>query len=340
MRGALYLSSEDVAGLATTTDFVDAVRRAYRERGDGAPTHPRVTLRRDEPAGLLNSYTAILPDTGVAGGYVYTAGFADGEARLTTPLFDAETGAVLAIVDGAYLNTYKTGAAGAVAVDALARPDATTVAVVGSGAQARGQLRAVATVREFEAARVFSPTPAHREQFADEMTDVTGLPVEACDSAAAAVDGADVVVTATNASEPVVASDDLADGAHVNAIGQYDPEKRELDAETIRRATYVPDLRERVFQDAGAFLQAREAGVVDDDHIHAELGAVVAGHAPGRTSPDKLTVFDSGGTALETLAAAALCYRKAEAAGRGRRIEFADASEVYEGKHGDTSEEL
>jgi alanine dehydrogenase len=338
MIGAQYLSSDDVSDLATQAEFVDAVREAYRERGEGAPTHPRMTLQTDEPAGMLNSYMAILPDTGVMGGYMYSAGFSDSDARFVTPVFDLDTGRPLAVVDGAYMNTYKTGAAGAVGIDELAREDAETVAVIGSGAQARGQLRAATTVRDIEEVRVFSPTAAHRKAFAEETSMSFGVDVQSVPDSTAAVEGADVVITATNAGKPVVDSGDLADGTHINAIGQYDPEKRELDAETVRRAVYVPDLRERAFQDAGAFLQAREEGVIDDSHIHAELGDIVAGTVLGRT--DQLTVFDSGGTALETLAAAALLFRKAREADRGKQIKFASASEVYTGKRGDTSEEL
>ncbi len=340
MIGAWYLSSEDVAGLADQAAFVDAVREAYRERGEGAPTKPRVTLESDEPAGVLNSYLAILPDTGVMGGYVYSAGFGDADARFVTPVFDAASGKPLAVVDGASMNTYKTGAVGAVGIDALAREDARTLAMLGSGAQARGQLRGAAAVRDLRDVRVYSPTRAHREAFAGDMDAQIDADVRAVDSTAAALTGADVVVTATNASRPVFEAELLEDGMHVNAIGQYDPEKREVDAETVRRSVYVPDLRERAFQDAGAFLLAREAGVVGEGHVHAELGEVVAGKAPGRTSAEQVTLFDSGGTALETLGSAALLFRRARERGLGSRIEFASASDTYEGKRGSTAEEL
>jgi len=340
MIGARFLSSNDLRELASDADFVNAVRTAYREHGEGAPTHPRITLKTDDPVGMLNSYMAILPETGVMGGYMYTAGFADADARFVTPIFDAETGRPLAVVDGAYVNTYKTGAAGAVGVDVLAREDASTIGIIGSGAQARGQLRAVVTVRDVHEVRVFSPTASHRETFAAEMSDSLNIDVRPVPDSTTAVSGSDVVITATNASEPVVDADDVDPGTHINAIGQYDPEKRELDAETIRRALYVPDLRARALQDAGSFLQARDAGVIDVDHIHAELGAVVAGNAPSRTDDEQVTIFDSGGTALETLSSAALLYRRAVNAGRGTEIALASASDVYAGKQGDTSDEL
>jgi alanine dehydrogenase len=124
----------------------------------------------------------------------------------------------------------------------------------------------------------------------------------------------------------------LPDGAHVTALGQYDAGKRELDHATIRRAKYVPDLRDRVTNDAGSFLHAVEAGVVDEDDVHAELGEVVAGVAPGRQSNDEITLFDSGGTGIETVAAANLLYERARERGLGEEISFAPASEALTGR--------
>jgi alanine dehydrogenase len=324
-----FLTSEQVSGLASPTDYVDAVREGYRQRGEGAPAEPRQRLDPEDPPGLLTSYLAVLPDTGAMGGYVYAAGFADRDTHFLAPVFDAESGRPVAVLDGASMNPHKTGAAGAVGVDALARRNASVAAVIGSGAQARGQLRAAATVREFDAVRVYSPTPDHRRSFAAAFDDRLSADVRAVEDAATAVDGADVVITATTATEPVFDGDDLAAGAHVTAVGQYHPDRRELDHRTIERATYVPDLRERAFQDAGSFLSALEAGVIDEEHIHAELGAVVAGHAPGRTAADELTVFDSGGTAIETVAAASLLADRAAERDVGSTIEFFPASEAF-----------
>ena len=332
MTETLYCSSDELSDLATPADYVTAVREGYRQVGAGAPAEPRTKLTSADPPGMLTSYVAVLPETGGMGGYTYAAGFGERDAWFLTPLFDAETGEPLAILDGAAMNPYKTGAAGAVAVDELAREDADTVAVIGSGPQARGQLATAATVREFETGRVFSPTRENREAYAEEMSDRTGIDLEAVESAAAAVAGADVVITATAASEPVVDADDLEPGTHVTAMGQYDPEKRELDHETIRRATYVPDLRARATSDAGSFLSALEAGVVDEDHVHADLGEVVASETLGRTSDSELTVFDSGGTGIETVAAATMLYERAVAEGRGTTLEVSPASEALTGR--------
>jgi alanine dehydrogenase len=327
---ALFLTSDEIAALADPADYVDPVRDGYRERGNGAPAEPRTALFSDAPAGMLTGYLAILPATGAMGGYTYAAGFEGGDAHFALPIFDAQTGNPLALLDGASMNPYKTGATGAVGVDALARADASDLAVIGSGAQARGQLLAAATVREFDRVEVYSPTQDHRQSFAAAMNKRLDATVAAVASSGAAVDGADVVITATNAAEPVFDGDMLDPGTHVTAMGQYHPEKRELDAATIERATYVPDLRARVTRDAGSFLHAMEAGVVDEDDIHAELGEVLVGDAPGRASPEDITVFDSGGTAIETVAAGKMLYDRAVEAGVGEEISFAPASEAMD----------
>ena len=332
MTETLFLTSEEVDGLATPAEYVDVVREGYRQRGEGAPARPRTRLFGEEPPGMLTGYTAILPETGVMGGYMYSAGFGARDAWFLTPIFDAETGEPLALLDGASMNPFKTGAAGAVAADALAREDATELAVLGTGAQARGQVHATATVRAFEVVRVYSPTREHREAFAAEFDEKLDATVRAVDSSAAAVENADIVVTATTASEPVFDGDLLAPGTHVTAMGQYHPEKREIDTETVARAKYVPDLRDRIDEDAGAFLLAKEEGVVDEDHVYAELGDVVAGTVPGRQSDDEITVFDSGGTAIETVAAAHMLFRRARGRGLGRSVDLAPASEALTGR--------
>jgi alanine dehydrogenase len=332
MTDALYLSGDELEGLATVPELIDAVREGYRQRGEGAPAKPRTTLTSDDPGGMLTGYLAVLPETGAMGGYTYSAGFGASDAWFLTPIFDAESGEPLAVLDGAWMNPLKTGAAGAVGLDALAREDATDLAVIGSGTQARGQLRAAAAVREFETVRVYSPTGEHRESFAADFDERLAAAVTPVGTSAAAIRGADAVITATRASEPVFDAGDLDPGTHVTAMGQYHPEKRELDAGTIARATYVPDLRERAFQDAGSFLAALDAGRIDENHVHAELGEVIAGEAPGRTSPEEITVFDSGGTAIETVAAAHLLYERAVEEGLGTGIEIDPASEGMPGR--------
>ncbi|MDX1747123.1 MAG: ornithine cyclodeaminase family protein [Halobacteriales archaeon] len=332
MTDALFLTSEDVIGLATPAEYVAAVTDAYRQVGEGAPAEPRTTLGSEDPPGKFTGYMAILPETGGMGGYMYSAGFGRKDAWFVAPLFDAETGEPLALIDGTAINPFKTGAVGATGVDALAREDSQTLAIIGSGSQAAGQLQAAVTVRDFESVRVYSPTRENREAFAAEFDRTLEPTIQAVDSASDAVRGADVVITATRAAEPVFDGEDLEDGAHVTAIGQYQIGKRELDVTTIKRATYVPDLASRVTRDAGSFIYALEQGAITEDHVHAELGEVIAGSRPGRTSDEEVTVFDSGGTAIETVAAAHMLYEKAVDAGLGQSISIAPASEALTGR--------
>lgn len=327
-----YLSSDDLRGLVDVEAVVDAVREGYRQRGEGAPAVPRTTLECDNPWGMLTGYTAILPDSGYMGGYLYSAGFAAADSWFVTPLFDADSGRLLALIDGSWLNPFKTGATGAVAVDALARPDATTLGLIGCGPQAAGQLQATATVRDLTTVRVFSRTPADREAFAAEFDAELDASVEAVDRADDAVVGADIVVTATTSPTPVFDGEALEPGSHVTAMGQYHPKRCEVDTATVARSIYVPDLRERVDQDAGAYLQARAAGAIDDDHVHAELGEVVAGVAEGRPTADAITLFDSGGTGIETVAGAALLYEAAIEAGRGTDLDWYSGDERLTGR--------
>lgn len=331
MTTVRHLTTEDVADLATPAEFVDAVREGYRDRGNGAPAEPRTLLRAPDGSGVLTTYVAILPTVGAMGGYMYAAGFEAADAWFPLPLFDATLGEPLAIVDGAGMNPLKTGAVGAVAVDALAREDATRLGIIGSGSQAWGQLMTTATVRDLDEVLVYSPTQEHREAFAatfDERLDATVEPRSHPDDV---VPNVDMLITATTAAEPVFDGNLVEPGTHITAMGQYHPDRREVDATTIKRSRYVPDLRARIHQDAGAFMHARTLGEVDDDHVHAELGDVVAGTASGRTDPTQITVFDSGGTAIETVAAAKLLFDRAMAADRGTEITFTPASQAFPG---------
>ena len=330
MTDALYITSDETRGLATAGEYVEAVREGYRQVGAGAPAEPRTQLTGRDPPGLLTAYIAILPETGAMGGYTYAAGFGDRDAHFVTPLFDAESGAPLAVLDGAHMNPYKTGAVGAVGTDVLARPDATTLAMVGSGSQARGQLRAIDAVRDLERVDVYSPTKENREGFASEMNGQVAPTVAAVASSAAAVEGADIVLTATNAREPVFDGDRLDPGTHVTAMGNYTPGRRELDDTTVARATYVLDLRARADRDAASLMAAVENGAVDEAHVHGDLGEVLVGDVPGRTDDDEITVFDSGGTAIETVAAAHLLYERARERGLGEPLPFAPASDAME----------
>jgi ornithine cyclodeaminase/alanine dehydrogenase-like protein (mu-crystallin family) len=235
-------------------------------------------------------------------------------------LFDGETGELRALVDASAVTAIRTAAVSAVATRTLAREDARELAILGSGVQARAHLEAMANVRAFERARVWSRTAEHAQAFASEAG--APFPVEAVGSAEAAVRGADVVVTTTSSREPIVEREWLAPGAHVNAVGSSIPTARELDTATVIAAALFADSRESMVNEGGDYLLAVDEAGIGPDHIRAELGEVLTGAAHGRRSADELTVFKSLGLAAEDLAAAEHVYAKARKAGAGTAVPF------------------
>lgn len=225
-------------------------------------------------------------------------------------LFDAEQARLLATIKANALGQIRTGAASGVATGYLSRPDATTVGVVGSGFQAETQLEAVAAVRVLDRVKVFSRTPERRAAFAEKMSARLGLPVEAVGSAESAVRGSDILITITNARDPVVRGEWIKPGCHVNAAGSNHLRRREIDSEVVRRAAIVAaDSVEQAKLEAGDLAGAVEDGALDWERV-VEFSAIAAGTAGGRTSPDDVTIFESQGIAAEDLAVALYVYEE------------------------------
>jgi ornithine cyclodeaminase/alanine dehydrogenase-like protein (mu-crystallin family) len=237
-------------------------------------------------------------------------------------LFDGETGQPTAILDAAAITEVRTAAVTAVATAALARPDASTLAILGAGTQARAHLRALEKVRTFGKVRIFAPTEAHARALA--AGSAGRYPeVSVAASAEEAVRGADVVVTATSSREPVLRRAWLAAGAHVNAVGASSPAARELDTATVAASALFCDSRESLRSEAGEFRLAVAEGVIPgEEHIRAELGEVLAGTAAGRQSGGELTLFRSLGLAIEDLAAAECAVAAAARRGLGTEVEL------------------
>jgi alanine dehydrogenase len=215
-------------------------------------------------------------------------------------LFKPETGEPLVLMDGRLITEERTAAVSAVATEHLARPDASVLALIGSGVQARSHLKALRLVRDLREVRVWSPR--HAGDFAREFD------VRAATSPEEAVAGADVIVTATTSKTPVLRGEWLSPGAHINAVGARRPDWRELDDEVLRRARLYVDSREAAQKESGDVRAA--------DEVVAELGEVAAGTRPGRRSADEVTVFKSLGLAVEDVASADLVYRTALGTGR------------------------
>jgi ornithine cyclodeaminase len=211
----------------------------------------------------------------------------------------------------------RTAAVSAVATRALARQSARVCAILGSGVQGRSHVEAMRNAgRDFDEIRIWSRTPEHAEALAGQ----TGA--AAAGSVEEALDGADVVCTTTTAREPIVRREWLARGAHVNAVGSSIPTTRELDTQTIADSALYVDRRESTENEAGDFLFPLREGAIGSDHIRAELGEVLLGSAPGRSSDDELTVFKSLGIGVEDLACAELVHWRAREQGLGVEVEF------------------
>jgi ornithine cyclodeaminase/alanine dehydrogenase-like protein (mu-crystallin family) len=234
----------------------------------------------------------------------------------TVTLFDGETGEVRALMNASAITAIRTAAVSAVATRLLAREDARELAILGSGVQARSHLEALRLIRYFDSVRIFSPTSGHAKALAEEAR------AEVAGSAEEAVRDADIVVTATSSTEPVLRREWLKDGAHVNVIGGRPPQMRELDVATVADSAFYTDKRESAEAEAWDYRDALEAGAIGPEHIRGEIGEVLIGKAPGRQSPDELTVFRSLGLAVEDLAAAEYVVARAREAGVGTEVEF------------------
>ncbi len=237
---------------------------------------------------------------------------------------DAQSGQPLAIIEGGALTAIRTGAASGAATDILARQDASSVAIIGSGVQARTQLEAVCTVRPIGDARVFSRNRQNAETFAAEMAGHGPIPqnITVARSADEAVRGADIVCTATSSSTPVFSGSALAHGAHVNAVGSFRTDMQEVDVETVAQSLIVVDSREAVKEEAGDLMIPIAQGMFSFDHIHAELGEIINGTKPGRPDATTITTFKSVGVAVQDAVAAQIALQRAQELGLGVEIDF------------------
>jgi ornithine cyclodeaminase len=239
--------------------------------------------------------------------------------------YDAKTGRLRALIaDGGLLTELRTAAAGAVAADLLARPQAQTAAVIGTGGQARYQLRALLEVRPIRQVKVWGRRPEAARQYATEMT-AGGVSVTAVSTAREAAEEAEVVITATSASQPLVQAGWLSAGTHITAVGADMPHKQELDPQILpATGKYVPDSTQAATA-CGELHHALDAGVFDTAEVYGELPALAAGRLPGRTSAAEITVADLTGLGVQDAALAALATRLAEHHGLGRDLPLGES---------------
>lgn len=237
-------------------------------------------------------------------------------------LFSAETGELQAMMNASAITAIRTAAVSGVATDLLARAEAGNLALIGTGVQAHAHLAAMAEVRSVKRCRVASRHVENASKFADEMKGNFSIAFEPVETVEEALDGADLIVTATTAVEPIVKREWISAGSHLNLVGSSFAKAREVDSATMAAASLFVDRRESTINEAGDYLMAVRDGVIGAEHIRAELGEVLTGKKPGRTSPAEMTLFKSLGIAIEDLFAAEYLYRRAKEENLGSWVEF------------------
>ncbi|NLI46321.1 MAG: hypothetical protein GX414_04360 [Acidobacteria bacterium] len=324
----LFLSAADVRRALSMPAAITAVTDAFvRSSAGGALAPPRLHLAlppRDRtvlvmPAWLSGSDTLSVKVIALYG---------DNPSRgiplvhALVLVLDAETGRPRAVMDGGALTALRTGAASGAATARLARAEADTAAIIGAGRQGRAQLEALCAVRSIRCATVYDPNGDAAAAFAAEASATFGIPVAPARSADEAVAAAGIVCTATPSGTPVFNDAAVRPGTHINAVGAYTPDRREIPGATVARARLAVDSRAACLEEAGDLLLPLNEGLIGPPDTWAELGEIAAGNRPGRRSADEITLFKSVGLAVQDAAAAAAALRTAESLGLGTRIEL------------------
>ena len=314
----LLLRHEDVQAAIGMAEAIDAMEHAFLEEGRGHSVLPQRTNVK-AGRGWLRVAPVVLEQSGWMGFKAMNLTPGQG-VRYQVHLYRVANGELVSIMDAQHLTTLRTGATSAVATRRLARDEATTVGVIGAGAEARAQAEAMHCIGVASSMRVFSRTPANRERLARELTTALGIDVQAVTTGREAVAGAGVVVAAVKSAETVLLGEWLEPGVHVNSVGTARRDQREIDPRTFQRsAVVIVDTREGVFGEAGDAVAASEAGALDEQRIF-ELSALVTGNAPGRRETSDITLFKSVGTAVQDVAIAARIFEQATTRGLGRDL--------------------
>lgn len=323
---ALYLTEQDVTKLLTMTDTLAAVEAVFKLQASGEATNEPRRRVRAQGSTLMTMSGAVsnlkIPGGGEFKGLLGLKSYTVSRtgARFYVSLFDAVTGELLAFIEADKLGQMRTGAASGVATKYLARENAKTVGVYGTGWQATSQLAAVCGARPIELVKVYSRKPENRERFCQQMTAELRLtniqPVETPESAA----DADILITITNSREPVVLGEWLKPGVHINAAGGNSILRREVDDKAVQRADFIAaDSLDQAKLESGEFVAAVEKGLLTWERVK-ELRYVVSGQMRGRENSEQITLFKSLGLAIEDVAAAAVVYQKAKEQQAGKEI--------------------
>lgn len=320
----LWLNQSDVKGVLDMPSTLSAVESGFREHGlKQVQMPPKSYLYFTQHNGDLRTMPSLMEKQDIAGVKIVNVHPDNREKGLPTVmavvvLNSTETGAPLAVMDGSYLTDMRTGAAGGVAAKYLARQDSKVVGMVGVGDQARTQLLALSEVMDIDEVKIMCRKPSSCDEFEKEMQSVINCDFTRKDSIRG-VCNCDILVTTTPVRSPIVKSEWVQEGTHINAIGADAMGKQELDPVLLKRSKIVVD---DIFQasHSGEINVPISSGVFSENDIYAELGEVVAGIKPGRESDEEITIFDSTGLAVQDLVTANMVYEKALEKGIGKKL--------------------
>ena len=322
----LILARRDLERLLTPGAVIRAVESAFAQYARGQAQVPsRMTMAPSEDGLLLlmpSSLAAMALGAKLVSVYGKNRDRGLPTIFATYVLLDAGTGRPLALLEGGFLTGIRTGATSALAARYLARPDSRVVACFGAGVQAAFQLRCLASVLAIERVLVVGRTRERAERFCESLPRELKIPVALVETPREAIVQVDLVTCATTSSTPVFAGKDLRPGTHVDAVGAFSPETREVDTETVARSRVVVDSYAGAWEEAGDILIPIKEGAIRRSAVEAELAELVTGAKPGRRGPDETTLFKSVGFALEDVATARLAYDEARAAGVGVEVDL------------------
>jgi ornithine cyclodeaminase/alanine dehydrogenase-like protein (mu-crystallin family) len=329
MNQLRILSATDIAAALPMNQAIAGMKEAFAQLSTGqadVPLRNRIAVPDQQGVALfMPAFMRATADLAIKVVSVFPHNAARGEPIIyaTVLVLDATNGRPLALLEGSTLTAIRTGAGGGASADLLARPDAHIVAILGSGVQARAGLEAVCTVRDIHSVRVYSPNPDHAGHFAQEMAGRGPIPrnIQVAADAATAVHNADIIYTATTSSTPTFNGADVKPGAHIIGVGSYTPQMQEVDETAVLNATVIVDSRSAAWEEAGDLIIPLNQGLITPSHIAAELGEIVAGHKPGRTSDSQITFFKSVGVAVQDAVAARIALQNATAQNLGTVVE-------------------
>lgn len=323
----LVLSEKEVRRLIEIDELIEALEQAHVQFSTGKAVMPvRQVVPLPEIKGRITTMPAYLSEDRALGMKVVTF-FQENPNRdlpailATIHLYSAETGKLAAIMDGTYITAIRTACASAMATKILANPEAPVLGILGAGVQAKVHVSALSRVRNIQTIKIYSPSSS-ADRLKDELKPDVKAGIERVKSAEDAVRGADLLVTATTAKEPILDAGWLKPGLHINAVGSHRPDLREIDAATMKIAKLFVDSRDAIMAECGDVLLAIKEGAITANHASVEIGEALAGEKPGRTSPEEITLYKSVGIAVQDVAAARLVYEKALRRNAGVNVEI------------------